>query len=102
MSTIQRQKPKPSDVWNDDGVEWTKAWTLVNGEVWTNGRGDVETIPNCPSVSAADLDPPNYISLLPDELIGKIYCWKAHLETSDSTCVLHYEQMREEWDNFWY
>ena len=152
MSTIQcqkpkpqkpkRQKPKPSDVWKSDkGDVWTKAWTLVDGEVWTNRRGEVETIPNCPSTdmklstmvecgsmcqvfnsgtakvvslskggwlkaiyltpsglagkefsvrnspkTIKRLDQPNYISLLPDELIGKIYYWKAQVETFDRAC----------------
>jgi len=141
-----RQKPKPSDVWKDkEGDKWTRAWTLVDGEVWTNTCGDVETIPNRPSETAADhklstmvecgsmiqvfnsgntakvvslskngwlkasyltplnlvgkefsvrnspktikrLDQPNYISLLPDELIRKIYYWKAQVETFDNQC----------------
>ena len=154
MSLIQRakskskprQKPKPSDVWKDkEGDKWTRAWTLVDGEVWTNTCGDVETIPNRPSETAADhklstmvecgsmiqvfnsgntakvvslskngwlkasyltplnlvgkafsvrnspktikrLDQPNYISLLPDELIRKIYYWKAQVETIENQC----------------
>ena len=154
MSLIQRakskpkprQKPKPSDVWKgEDGDKWTRAWTLVDGEVWMNAHGDVDTIPNCPSETAADhklstmvecgstiqvfnsgntakvlslskngwlkasyltplnlvgkefsvrnspktikrLDQPNYISLLPDELIGKIYYWKTQIETFDRQC----------------
>ena len=142
MSRIQRQKPKPSDVWkDDDGDVWTKAWTLVDGEVWTNAYGGVDTIPNRPSTdhklstmvecgsmiqvfnsgtakvvslskggwlkaiyitpaglagkefsvrnspkTIKRLDQPNYISLLPDELIGKIYCWKSHVERFDLQC----------------
>jgi len=152
MSTIQcqkpecqkpkRQKPKPSDVRGDVWTKlWTKAWTLVDGEVWTNTRGEVETIPNRPSTDTKlstmvecgsmcqvfnsgtakvlslskngwlkaiyltpsglagkefsvrnspktikRLDQPNYISLLPDEIIGKIYYWKAQAETFDNQC----------------
>lgn len=153
MSLIQRakskpkprQKPKPSDVWNDDGIEWTKAWTLVDGEVWMNAYGEVRTYPNRPSETdpahklstmvecgstiqvfnsgntakvlslskngwlkasyltplnlvgkefsvrnspktIKRLDQPNYISLLPDELIGMIYYWKTQIETFDRQC----------------
>jgi len=153
MSTIQCQKPerqkpkrqkkpKPSDVRGDVWTKlWTKAWTLVDGEVWTNTRGEVETIPNRPSTDTKlstmvecgsmcqvfnsgtakvlslskngwlkaiyltpsglagkefsvrnspktikRLDQPNYISLLPDEIIGKIYYWKAQAETFDNQC----------------